>query len=915
MSTLFRDKQYQRKANAFEKLMTTLQLPNNIMAGGLSALSRGDNPVTGAEFYIKEHKTFQDLLSEHGAEGLGAAAGGLILDVVTDPTNYVGFGELTAAGKAARALKVGSEFKGIATTVLDAAEAETGIAKFGETMAEQASRQQRALVTFAGQPVVYGEKVYKAADKIASVAGNNPVAKSLGKMFLTMPGVPEAVKLKNRIRGVNVAKQTAELEKELTGVGVGYYTELKNLGVSPVLAKSILRDSIELGSKYIDTSDLTGEATDAVHAAIANKTYQAISEVLTRYGKEADIDKLHPAVRDAVNYINASNAAYLANEQATGITVTQLLSDRNYLRHALTPEAMDIIMAGKDRGGFANSYDITVRFGAQLQRDEKLRNLTITEINDLAQNGKLHILGNQKVKLFEDEPFHATFIRGSESIKAIESAKMVQDSLKTYGKEFIGTINQPVHRGSLPEGFTFLSDRLAEDLGIREMEKGVVIKDIAVPTDIANVLEHHYSRVIAPQYLQPFLRGYDTLQRIWKNTLLPIWPAYHSRNALSDFFLITHGADDYGLGIPDALHAIHESLLGITGKAPDIKIGEDILSWDDYKALMDKYGIIDYSPGRDLDEGISRGFGLPRDKTQLQKVEEVFSKNRAIDFGLRMGMARQNATNSGYFLGLLRKGISPEIAAIEVKKRLFDFQDLTDFERQVMRRIFPFYAWLRHNLPYQIKSMATQPRILGQIQKTREAMSGGEGPAGETPLPAFLSGGLPMAWGGSEDKPQFVRLQGLVPPGDLALLDSPRELLVNQISPTIKAPAEMLGNYSSFRNEKLERFPWETTKRVGIDVPKRWTPVIDMVRPITEANNLLRSNTSASSKISGFTLSKAYPIDTKLQNELMNYKLKQAEVDAKKMMYKAAAAGDTGNVIRIRQWLNSLYENPAQLLK
>jgi hypothetical protein len=177
---------------------------------------------------------------------------------------------------------------------------------------------------------------------------------------------------------------------------------------------------------------------------------------------------------------------------------------------------------------------------------------------------------------------------------------------------------------------------------------------------------------------------------------------------------------------------------------------------------------------------------------------------------------------------------------------------------------------------------------------------------------------MPMEFNiGMEDTnmPQFIRLQGLLPTGDLSLLDNPMELVANQLSPFIKAPYEVARNTSIFENQQLERFPGDATQRLGFDVGKRWTPLIDMWRPVRELDTVAFKDYPVSSKLSGLAITKNYAIDEKLQRGLMEFKLRQAEVEAKKMLYKAIKNGDKTNVVRIRKWIQELHENPAQLLQ
>jgi hypothetical protein len=66
-------------------------------------------------------------------------------------------------------------------------------------------------------------------------------------------------------------------------------------------------------------------------------------------------------------------------------------------------------------------------------------------------------------------------------------------------------------------------------------------------------------------------------------------------------------------------------------------------------------------------------------------------------------------TRGGSFLAMLRQGYTPEAAAQAVKKSLYDFGHLSDFEKSVMRRVVPFYSWARANLPAQLEQLALDP--------------------------------------------------------------------------------------------------------------------------------------------------------------------------------------------------------------
>lgn len=61
-----------------------------------------------------------------------------------------------------------------------------------------------------------------------------------------------------------------------------------------------------------------------------------------------------------------------------------------------------------------------------------------------------------------------------------------------------------------------------------------------------------------------------------------------------------------------------------------------------------------------------------------------------------------------------------EYATREAKQLFLDYEDLTDFEKGVMKNVIPFYTWVRKNLANQIHMLFTYPEMYAQVPKFEE---------------------------------------------------------------------------------------------------------------------------------------------------------------------------------------------------
>jgi hypothetical protein len=196
-------------------------------------------------------------------------------------------------------------------------------------------------------------------------------------------------------------------------------------------------------------------------------------------------------------------------------------------------------------------------------------------------------------------------------------------------------------------------------------------------------------------------------------------------------------------------------------------------------------------------------------------VSQAGSRKRRVGRWLQN---REDWARLATFIGARKKGLDPEAAAARAAKFHFDYRELSEFERRIMRRIMPFYTFTARNVPLQMQSLITRPGKFAQYQKLRENFAETFGinlPEFEGNLPEYeqRAAGLPIKWKGQE----FTLSLG---PSGLPLTDLneiPTSLdpskagdewlskAMSMVTPAIKAPVELWSNFSFFFRDQIER--------------------------------------------------------------------------------------------------------------
>jgi hypothetical protein len=109
------------------------------------------------------------------------------------------------------------------------------------------------------------------------------------------------------------------------------------------------------------------------------------------------------------------------------------------------------------------------------------------------------------------------------------------------------------------------------------------------------------------------------------------------------------------------------------------------------------------------------------------RVTKALEQGRFASLGIHKLEDITDKELAGRFVQEVRdSGLMDEVLA-DVAKYHFDYEDLSRFERQVGRRVIPFYTWTRKNIPLQLEAMFTKPgRTLaayGHVKRNLEGMT------------------------------------------------------------------------------------------------------------------------------------------------------------------------------------------------
>ena len=185
-----------------------------------------------------------------------------------------------------------------------------------------------------------------------------------------------------------------------------------------------------------------------------------------------------------------------------------------------------------------------------------------------------------------------------------------------------------------------------------------------------------------------------------------------------------------------------------------------------------------------------------------------------------------------------------DIASMRVKEALFDYSDISRFERNVMKRAMPFYTWTRKNIPAQLKVLVQNPQRAEKIELARQQFEHETGGYDMSEYGAFWGDRVPVFLGSENNGVvKAFTLLNTMPMADLQRILKPQHLIAEMVSPLPKSLFEQIFNYDSFRSRagitKPIKEEWQKSKDfLGVPLPPRLWHLAQLIVPLTELNRL-----------------------------------------------------------------------------
>lgn len=398
------------------------------------------------------------------------------------------------------------------------------------------------------------------------------------------------------------------------------------------------------------------------------------------------------------------SAELLKAERRAGLKVGALDETIGYLSRAgaLTEDARRFMSDTKLQERFlVRAKKIRPRHAAQKGRGV-LGELTRDEIDRIFKN-----MGFKGEHVFDPSFARAQFARTAMSARARGSARFFHEAVNEFADD------------ASKVGVGYPASEIMDKTGL--LYNKAALQGKFLPKEVAQAMTSMHDLLIRPEQLG---NAYTGVTRYLKGAFTLPFPAYHMRNHFSNYVLNWIGGvknpKSYLMSIQlqRAAAATMKRARSLNipfdeaarqVRWPSVQTATGMVDGSAFWQLMDRHGILHKSPGMmDIIE-VPGATGLQQlAPTRLGR--HVRGQSRGWQALRNIGLAVEDHARIAHFVEKSATGMNPGTAARSVKRVLFDYGDLSDFEKRIFRdKLFFFYTFARKNIGLQAETLLTQP--------------------------------------------------------------------------------------------------------------------------------------------------------------------------------------------------------------
>ena len=482
-------------------------------------------------------------------------------------------------------------------------------------------------------------------------------------------------------------------------------------------------------------------------------------ELLKALEKPSVLEKMPQEIKDIVANIRGKLNNYIFKEAEIVKDLKPLSSEEiTYLPHYFSDDFRKYL--ARRFGGDNWLFEIETRLTPTHKRAV---DMTLDQIEEAIRKGQYDLFGKDLAPYVEEfvkqNPGKKIMNHNLKSILLRRAGEHVQitttrELLETALNFDCDTLGIPKTKGRKlsPEALNAVSNLIHEK---ELVEAGEVTEEVVkslrsalankvFPHQIADILEKTLLFTTSSKEVNEFLKLYDTATGIWKHLTLAYYPGWTLRNFLGNLWFM-YLAD---VKPQDALDAF-KILLAKDTDTP-VRIGKVTLKAKDI-----------YREAQELDV-LS---GLYANVVNISKRALSDPVSKAITV---FNSAHEEWARLACYLHYLREGNAPREAARLARRAMVDYAALTEFERNVAERLFPFYAFYKGNLIAEVVGIVQRPRKATTPVKMLKGLQDIAGvPEGmEAALPTELREAVPIMVSPGE----YIIGQGLWPLADVLSL-------------------------------------------------------------------------------------------------------------------------------------------------